>query len=237
MSLASELVFKAVEAGAVALAARTIVPTTLAPKKKQAQGFFRRKSPEATTVSAADAVVDAFARVMGSPSDETTKRKNTSVKNSKRDSKNGGSIEVLAHSAGTVVTSVAEAARADKWIRLACCVTIDLVGSGSLAVPVFGDALDFMTAPMCALLLHQIFGSTLVTSALLAEELLPGTDAIPTATLAWLAQNSGYLAEYHPKSTSSGAGTASSGVPERAQVHKTSPSKTESHRRGSFQLW
>lgn len=80
-----------------------------------------------------------------------------------------------------------------KWVKLAICIGIDLVGSGSLAVPLVGDALDLVTAPISAVMLQALFGNTMVTMGGLAEELLPGTDGIPTATLAWLAENSGYL--------------------------------------------
>eukprot|EP00177_Eucheuma_denticulatum_P004351 GFKZ01007907.1.p1 GENE.GFKZ01007907.1~~GFKZ01007907.1.p1 ORF type:complete len:235 (+),score=24.73 GFKZ01007907.1:275-979(+) len=80
-----------------------------------------------------------------------------------------------------------------RWTKLAICIAIDLVGSGSLAVPFVGDLLDLITAPLAAIMLQALFANTLVTMGGLAEELLPGTDAIPTATLAWLAENYGYL--------------------------------------------
>lgn len=80
-----------------------------------------------------------------------------------------------------------------KWVKLAICIVIDLVGSGSLAVPIFGDVLDLATAPVTATMLQALFGSSLVTFAGFAEEILPGTDGIPTATLAWIAENNGYL--------------------------------------------
>lgn len=80
-----------------------------------------------------------------------------------------------------------------RWTKLAICIAIDLVGSGSLAVPFVGDLLDLITAPLTAVMLQALFANTLVTMGGLAEELLPGTDAIPTATLAWLAENYGYL--------------------------------------------
>jgi hypothetical protein len=238
MTLAGELMFKAVEAGAVAFAARTLAPSTSNTKRPEKRAFFSSKKPE-TQASAADAVVEAFARALTSSGSNSSKekKKESKRKPQRTDSKENGSVEVLASSAGTVVSGVAEAARADKWIRLACCVTIDLVGSGSLAVPLFGDALDLITAPLCALLIHQIFGSTLVTSASLAEEILPGTDAIPTATLAWLAQNAGYLAEYHPVDVPSPVGAKGAGVKENtARKDNTVPLNSPSRNR-SFRLW
>jgi hypothetical protein len=81
------------------------------------------------------------------------------------------------------------------WVRLAVCVLVDLVGSGSLAVPLVGDALDLVTAPLSALLLLAIFGDPRVTGGVLLEELLPGTDVVPSATIAWFAQEAGWLRE------------------------------------------
>jgi hypothetical protein len=72
---------------------------------------------------------------------------------------------------------------------------VDLVGSGSLAVPLVGDALDLVTAPLSALLLLAIFGDPRVTGGVLLEELLPGTDVVPSATIAWFAQEAGWLRE------------------------------------------
>lgn len=76
-----------------------------------------------------------------------------------------------------------------KWKKLAICLLIDLIGSGSLPIPLLADALDLVTAPLSAIMLHALFGNPFVTTAVLVEELLPGTDGIPTATLAWIAEN------------------------------------------------
>ena len=80
-----------------------------------------------------------------------------------------------------------------KWVKLVFCILIDLIGSGSLAVPFLGDALDIVTAPVSAVMLQALFANSAVTIAGFAEEILPGTDGIPTATFAWLAENAGYL--------------------------------------------
>lgn len=80
-----------------------------------------------------------------------------------------------------------------KWSKLAICIIIDLVGSGGLGLPLLSDLLDIITAPVTAVMLHALFASPLVTVAGFMEEILPGTDGIPTATLAWLAENTGYL--------------------------------------------
>lgn len=73
-----------------------------------------------------------------------------------------------------------------KWIKLAMCVVIDLIGSGTLAIPLISDALDLAWAPVDAFALQALFGNPLITAGGFAEEILPGTDGIPTATLAWV---------------------------------------------------
>lgn len=78
-----------------------------------------------------------------------------------------------------------------RWVKLAVCLALDLVGSGSLPVPMLADALDIVWAPLFALALHALFASPLVTAAGFAEEILPGTDGIPTATLAWVYEHYG----------------------------------------------
>lgn len=90
-----------------------------------------------------------------------------------------------------------------KWVKLAICIIIDLIGSGSLGIPIVGDMLDLVTAPVSSAMLQALFGNTFITMAGFAEEILPGTDAIPTATLAWFAENYGYLKSNKEESSSS----------------------------------
>jgi len=45
-------------------------------------------------------------------------------------------------------------------------------------------------APISAILVQYLFGNGLLTSVSFLEELLPGTDIIPTATIAWILENS-----------------------------------------------
>lgn len=78
-----------------------------------------------------------------------------------------------------------------KWIKLGLCLVIDLFGSGSLPVPLLADALDIVWAPIAALALHALFANPLVTAGGFAEEILPGTDGVPTACLAWIYENYG----------------------------------------------
>lgn len=84
----------------------------------------------------------------------------------------------------------------DRYVKLVICILVDLIGSGSLAIPLLGDALDLFCAPLIALVLQALYGSSFITLGGFTEELLPGTDAIPTATLAWIAEQTGYLEEW-----------------------------------------
>jgi len=64
-------------------------------------------------------------------------------------------------------------------------VAIDFVGTLSFVVPGVGEFADVVWAPVSAALVKALFGSTLFAGLNLAEELLPGLDFIPTATIAW----------------------------------------------------
>jgi len=70
--------------------------------------------------------------------------------------------------------------------KLLASILIDLIGDGSLLVPGLGDASDFLWAPVSALLVRLLYGSNVLAAVNLLEELLPFTDVIPTATIAFL---------------------------------------------------
>eukprot|EP00470_Lotharella_oceanica_P000988 CAMPEP_0170171994 /NCGR_PEP_ID=MMETSP0040_2-20121228/5199_1 /TAXON_ID=641309 /ORGANISM="Lotharella oceanica, Strain CCMP622" /LENGTH=98 /DNA_ID=CAMNT_0010412381 /DNA_START=92 /DNA_END=388 /DNA_ORIENTATION=- len=57
-------------------------------------------------------------------------------------------------------------------------------------VPALGETADVGWAPISALLIQYLFGNGLITGVALVEELLPGTDIFPTATIAWILENS-----------------------------------------------
>jgi len=78
---------------------------------------------------------------------------------------------------------------ASSWGLLALCVFIDLVGDGSYALPGVGELEDVVWAPLSAYALSQIFGSNIITTIDFLKEILPGTDILPVASLAWLLQN------------------------------------------------
>jgi len=73
--------------------------------------------------------------------------------------------------------------------KLLLCILIDLIGVSSYAVPGLGEATDIAWAPISALLVNYLFGNGVFTGLALVEELLPGFDIIPTATIAWFVEN------------------------------------------------
>ncbi|PSL49352.1 hypothetical protein CLV51_101683 [Chitinophaga niastensis] len=69
------------------------------------------------------------------------------------------------------------------------CILMDLLGCASYTVPVLGEASDIIWAPISAFIFYRMFGGTLGTFGSVfnfLEELLPGTDFIPTFTLSWI---------------------------------------------------
>ena len=75
------------------------------------------------------------------------------------------------------------------WFKLLFCIMIDLVGDSSFILPGVGELEDVGWAPISAFILSQFFGSNTVTGLEFAKEILPGTDILPLATVAWLLEN------------------------------------------------
>ncbi|RAJ01499.1 hypothetical protein LX64_03714 [Chitinophaga skermanii] len=73
--------------------------------------------------------------------------------------------------------------------HLGICILLDLIGCASYAVPVLGEVLDVIWAPVAAILYYRMFKGTIGTFGGLftfIEELFPGTDVIPSFTLGWI---------------------------------------------------
>ncbi|MDC6354149.1 MULTISPECIES: hypothetical protein [unclassified Robiginitalea] len=65
----------------------------------------------------------------------------------------------------------------------------DGIGMLSLLIPGLGPALDLIWAPLAGWLMTQLYAGTAGRAAgfvAFAEELLPGTDIVPTFTLMWI---------------------------------------------------
>jgi hypothetical protein len=82
----------------------------------------------------------------------------------------------------TATEPLAARQKHDLWHSLA----IDALGLATYLVPGLGETADWVMAPLLALWLRQVHGTWAGAAVELAEELLPGTDFIPTATLTWI---------------------------------------------------
>jgi len=73
--------------------------------------------------------------------------------------------------------------------KLALSIVFDLIGYASYGIPVFAEITDVIWAPIAGFILARMYKGTVGTIGGIfefAEELLPGTDFIPTFTLTWI---------------------------------------------------
>lgn len=74
------------------------------------------------------------------------------------------------------------------------CLLMDLIGYATYAVPLLGEIGDIIWAPVSAIIFAVSFGGwkgMLGGVFNFAEEILPGTDFIPSFTIAWFIKNNG----------------------------------------------
>ena len=69
--------------------------------------------------------------------------------------------------------------------KLIVSILIDLIGMSTYLLPVAGEGVDVGWAPVSAALIFWLYGSGIFAAAGFAEEILPGLDFVPTATIAW----------------------------------------------------
>ena len=74
-------------------------------------------------------------------------------------------------------------------LKLIACMAVDVIGFSSYLLPMLGEAADLGWAPTQAFFLWFMFGSIRTAGIGLFEELGPGTDFVPTATIAWVCEN------------------------------------------------
>eukprot|EP00904_Undaria_pinnatifida_P005862 jgi/Undpi1/2405/HiC_scaffold_13.g05786.m1 len=74
--------------------------------------------------------------------------------------------------------------------KLAISVLIDLIGMSSFALPGIGETTDIGWAPISSALILYLYGNNIFAGLAFVEEILPGFDIIPTATIAWFLTNS-----------------------------------------------
>ena len=72
------------------------------------------------------------------------------------------------------------------------CILMDLVGYATYAVPFLGELGDIIWAPISSIIFMATFGGwkgALGGIGNFIEEILPGTDFIPSFTIMWFIQN------------------------------------------------
>ena len=72
---------------------------------------------------------------------------------------------------------------------LAFCILMDVLGYATYAIPGLGELGDIIWAPISAWIFYKSFGGWKGAFGGLfnfVEELLPGTDFIPTFTITWI---------------------------------------------------
>jgi hypothetical protein len=78
-----------------------------------------------------------------------------------------------------------------KQPSLVFCVIMDLIGYATYAIPFLGEFGDILWAPLSSIIFFISFGGwkgAIGGFGNLLEEILPGTDFIPSFTLMWLFQ-------------------------------------------------
>ena len=78
-----------------------------------------------------------------------------------------------------------------KQTSLLFCILMDMVGYATYSIPVLGEFADILWAPVSAMIFFASFGSwkgALGGIFNFVEELLPGTDFVPSFTLMWFFQ-------------------------------------------------
>ena len=72
------------------------------------------------------------------------------------------------------------------------CVLFDFIGYASYSIPILGEFADIIWAPLSGLIFFMLFGGwrgAMGGVFSFVEELLPGTDFIPSFTIMWFIRN------------------------------------------------
>lgn len=81
------------------------------------------------------------------------------------------------------------------FVKLIASVGLDMMGNATYFFPGVGELGDTVFAPASAVMLKMMYNANGVAAIGMIEELLPGTDIVPTATIAWFLQT---CAPNHP---------------------------------------
>lgn len=73
--------------------------------------------------------------------------------------------------------------------KLIISILLDLVGMATYIFPFIGESFDIIWAPVAGFILNRMYKGTVGKVGgiiVFIEEILPGTDIIPTFTLSWI---------------------------------------------------
>mmetsp|Transcript_72784 Transcript_72784/g.151981 ORF Transcript_72784/g.151981 Transcript_72784/m.151981 type:complete len:427 (-) Transcript_72784:303-1583(-) len=87
---------------------------------------------------------------------------------------------------GTVGSAAHRARQPRQLAKLGACLVLDGFGSATYAVPGLGESADIAYAPSQGAALMALFDSKAAAFVGFLEEILPFTDAIPSATISWI---------------------------------------------------
>ena len=79
--------------------------------------------------------------------------------------------------------------RSSSTLKLFACLLVDAIGFSSFLLPGVGELGDVGWAPLQAWFLYFMFGSVRMSGLGFMEEILPGTDFVPSASIAWASEN------------------------------------------------
>jgi hypothetical protein len=68
---------------------------------------------------------------------------------------------------------------------LTFCIIMDVLGYATYAIPGLGELGDIVFAPISAVIFYTMFGSWKGALFNFAEEIIPGTDFVPSFTIMW----------------------------------------------------
>ena len=79
----------------------------------------------------------------------------------------------------------------NRQTSLLFCIVMDILGYATYAVPGLGEFADIIWAPISGFIFYKTFGGWKGTFGGIfnfVEELIPGTDFIPSFTIMWIVQ-------------------------------------------------
>ncbi|WP_459202178.1 hypothetical protein [Methanococcus sp. CF] len=77
--------------------------------------------------------------------------------------------------------------------KLIISIGLDLVGMATYLIPGLGESGDIVWAPIYALIIRNLYHSSILGFFGGFEEILIGTDAIPSATIFWILETFGII--------------------------------------------